>query len=184
MVGFFLAPQALGHQSGCSRNGNECDQGVAKSGYGRGLGSAAWSQPAREFIVKIVEMSLFAADFLCGHFLLFFLTVPCLIPGIDILHSTMLCAFLFVHYRERVANASRLAVWLRPSKQIRSPIFSFKQRALRRTIIFKVRSVLGNDELALTTRAVWNPVRQRVRVLPGPHHRPVCSLISIKLCTH
>lgn len=60
-------------------------------GYGRGLGSAAFSQPLREFVVKIVEMSLFAADFLCGHFLLFFLTIPCLVPGIDILHSTMLC---------------------------------------------------------------------------------------------
>lgn len=36
-------------------------------------------------------MTLFSADFLCGHFLLFFLAIPCLIPGVDILHSTMLC---------------------------------------------------------------------------------------------
>lgn len=86
--------------------------------YGRGLGADAFSQPFREFIVKTVEMSLFSADFLCGHFLLFILTIPCLIPGMDILHSTGL-------------------FWLRPSRQIRSPIFSFKQRALRRTIIFK-----------------------------------------------
>lgn len=64
---------------------------LTPAGYGRGLGSSAFSQPAREFLVKIVEMSLFAADFLCGHFLLFFLTIPCLVPGIDILHSTMLC---------------------------------------------------------------------------------------------
>ncbi|KAM0752091.1 1-3-beta-glucan synthase [Meredithblackwellia eburnea MCA 4105] len=85
--------------------------------YGRGLGSAAFSQPAREFVVKVVEMTLFSADFLCGHFLLFFLAIPCVIPGIDILHSTML-------------------FWLRPSRQIRAPIFSFKQRALRRNIVF------------------------------------------------
>jgi hypothetical protein len=64
------------------------------AGYGRGLGSAVFSQPLREFAVKIIEMSLFAADFLCGHFLLFFLTIPCLVPGIDTLHSTMLCKFL------------------------------------------------------------------------------------------
>lgn len=36
--------------------------------YGRGLGSHAWSQPLREFVVKTVEMSLFAADFLTIHF--------------------------------------------------------------------------------------------------------------------
>ena len=52
------------------------------------------------------------------HLLLFLLTIPLFIPYVDTLHSTML-------------------FWLRPSKQIRSPIFSFKQRALRRTIIFK-----------------------------------------------
>ncbi|KAK4056301.1 1,3-beta-D-glucan synthase [Microbotryomycetes sp. JL221] len=86
--------------------------------WNRGMGGHAWSQPAREFIVKIVEMSLFSADFLAGHLLLFLLTIPCLIPGFDTLHSTML-------------------FWLRPSKQIRSPIYSFKQRALRRKIIFK-----------------------------------------------
>jgi 1,3-beta-glucan synthase len=30
--------------------------------YGRGLGNSAMSQPAREFIVKIVEMSLWSSD--------------------------------------------------------------------------------------------------------------------------
>lgn len=49
------------------------------------------SQPAREFIVKIVEMSLWSSDFLVGHILLVILTVPVLIPFIDKLHSTMLC---------------------------------------------------------------------------------------------
>lgn len=59
--------------------------------YGRGLGAHAFSQPMREFIVKTVEMSSFSADFLTSHALLFLLTVPCLIPYIDTLHSTMLC---------------------------------------------------------------------------------------------
>lgn len=49
------------------------------------------SQPAREFIVKIVEMSLWSSDFLLGHILLVILTPPVLIPFIDKLHSTMLC---------------------------------------------------------------------------------------------
>jgi len=59
--------------------------------YGRGLGNSAMSQPAREFIVKIVEMSLWGSDFLLGHFLLIILTPPILIPYINTLHSTMLC---------------------------------------------------------------------------------------------
>lgn len=59
--------------------------------YGRGLGNSAVSQPAREFIIKIVEMSLWSSDFLLGHILLVILTVPVLIPFIDKLHSTMLC---------------------------------------------------------------------------------------------
>ncbi|EGG08858.1 family 48 glycosyltransferase [Melampsora larici-populina 98AG31] len=84
--------------------------------YGRKLGAHAWSQPVREFIVKIVEMSLFSADLLTCHFVLIILSVPLLIPFSNRLHSTML-------------------FWLRPSKQIRPPIFSFKQRAQRRKIV-------------------------------------------------
>jgi 1,3-beta-glucan synthase len=62
--------------------------------YGRGLGSSVMSQPAREFIVKVVEMSLWSSDFLLGHILLFMLTPPILIPFIDKAHSTMLCEYL------------------------------------------------------------------------------------------
>lgn len=43
------------------------------------------------FVVKLIESSLFAADFLTAHFLLFMLTVPMIIPFVDRLHSTMLC---------------------------------------------------------------------------------------------
>jgi 1,3-beta-glucan synthase len=63
--------------------------------YGRGMGNSAMSQPAREYIVKIVEMSLWSSDFLIAHFLLLLLTVPLFIPFIDKLHSTMLCEYLF-----------------------------------------------------------------------------------------
>jgi len=86
--------------------------------YGRGLGSSAISQPAREFIVKIVEMTLWSSDFLLGHILLIILTPPILIPFANRLHSTML-------------------FWLRPSKQIRAPLFSTKQKRKRRWLVIK-----------------------------------------------
>ncbi|TRM58686.1 glycosyltransferase family 48 protein [Schizophyllum amplum] len=86
--------------------------------YGRGLGTSAMSQPAREFIVKIVEMSLWTSDFLLGHLLLIILTVPLLLPFFNSIHSTML-------------------FWLRPSKQIRQPLFSTKQKRQRRWIVIK-----------------------------------------------
>ena len=103
--------------------------------YGRGLGNSAISQPAREFVVKIVEMSLWSSDFLLAHILLVILTIPLFIPWFDRIHSTMLCKssprtdppFLIVVS----------AVWLRPSKQIRPPLFSTKQKRQRRWIVFK-----------------------------------------------
>ncbi|KAH8833782.1 1,3-beta-glucan synthase [Flagelloscypha sp. PMI_526] len=77
--------------------------------YGRGLGAHAMSQPAREFVVKIIELSLWSSDLLLGHFLLFMLTPAVLVPWMDRLHATLL-------------------FWLRPSKQIRAPLFSVKQK--------------------------------------------------------
>jgi len=86
--------------------------------YGRGLGAHVMSQPAREFVVKIIELSLWSSDLLLGHFLLFMLCPPILVPYIDRAHST----FLF---------------WLRPSKQIRAPLYSIRQKTQRRWIIIK-----------------------------------------------
>jgi 1,3-beta-glucan synthase len=86
--------------------------------YGRGLGAHVMSQPAREFIVKIIELSLWSSDLLLGHLLLFMLTPPILVPYIDRLHATIL-------------------FWLRPSKQIRPPLYSIKQKRQRRWIIVK-----------------------------------------------
>ncbi|KAK3810419.1 MAG: putative 1,3-beta-D-glucan synthase subunit [Linnemannia elongata] len=83
--------------------------------HGRGLGFHAISQPLREYVCKIIEMSMFACDFIMGHSILFILFPICLIPWIDRWHSTML-------------------FWLRPSKQIRPPIFSAKLRSQRRKV--------------------------------------------------
>jgi len=85
--------------------------------YGRGL-THAWSQPAREFVVKIVEMSLWSGDFLLGHFLLLLMTPIICIPYIDKLHATLL-------------------FWLAPSKQIRAPVYHAKQKRQRRAIVIK-----------------------------------------------
>lgn len=64
------------------------------------------SQPAREFIVKIVEMTLWGSDFLLAHFLLVILTVPMLIPFMNSLHSTMLCMWFAFTLTELVLMVS------------------------------------------------------------------------------
>ena len=54
------------------------------------LGWHTLSQPGREFLCKITELSFFAADFCLGHLLLFFMLPALLIPYIDKFHSVML----------------------------------------------------------------------------------------------
>jgi len=76
------------------------------------------SQPAREFLAKTTELSMFAGDFILGHTLLFFMLPVILLPKADMLHSTML-------------------FWLRPSRQIRPPIYSMKQSKLRRRRVIR-----------------------------------------------
>ncbi|CAO3630454.1 unnamed protein product [Cunninghamella blakesleeana] len=83
--------------------------------YGRGLGWHAMSQPLREYLCKIVEMSEFATDFILGHLILFALSIFCLIPCINKAHSLML-------------------FWLKPSKQIRPPIYTARERRTRKRI--------------------------------------------------
>ncbi|KAI6096184.1 glycosyltransferase family 48 protein [Pisolithus croceorrhizus] len=78
--------------------------------YGRGLGAHAMSQPAREFIVKIIELSLWSSDLLLGHFLLFI--------------------FLTSLTSDRQSGSVQ-------SKQIRPPLYSTKQKKQRRWIIIK-----------------------------------------------
>ncbi|KXJ90633.1 1,3-beta-glucan synthase component [Microdochium bolleyi] len=82
------------------------------------MGWHSISQPAREFLCKITELSMFAGDFILGHTLLFFMLPVILLPKADMLHSTML-------------------FWLRPSRQIRPPIYSMKQSKLRRRRVIR-----------------------------------------------
>lgn len=63
------------------------------------------SQPAREFIVKIIELSLWSSDLLLGHFLLFMMTPPILVPYIDRLHATLLCEFISIRPRSEFLKA-------------------------------------------------------------------------------
>ncbi|OZJ03821.1 hypothetical protein BZG36_03818 [Bifiguratus adelaidae] len=83
--------------------------------YNKGLGWHAVTQPGREFVCKIVEMSLFATDFLLGHLILITLSLFTLIPYVDWWHSTLL-------------------FWLRPSNQLSAPLYSVKQRRERKSI--------------------------------------------------
>ncbi|KAL2126497.1 hypothetical protein VTI74DRAFT_801 [Chaetomium olivicolor] len=82
------------------------------------MGWHSVSQPAREYLCKITELSMFAADFILGHIILFLMVPVILIPQIDKLHSMML-------------------FWLRPSRQIRPPIYSMKQTKLRRRRVIR-----------------------------------------------
>jgi len=90
--------------------------------YGRGLGAHVMSQPPREFVVKIIELSLWSSDLIIAHVLLLMLTPPILVPYFDRLHATLL-------------------FWLRPSKQIRAPLYSIKQKRQRRWIIIKYGTI-------------------------------------------
>ena len=76
------------------------------------------SQPGREFLCKITELGMFAADFLLGHVILFLQLPILLVPYVDKFHSVML-------------------FWLRPSRQIRPPIYSLKQTKLRKRRVIR-----------------------------------------------
>ena len=112
--------------------------------YGRGLGAHIMSQPAREFLVKIIELSLWSSDLILGHLLLFILTPPILIPYFDRFHATILCKFDHMLLPLLHDVLILFLVWLRPSKQIRAPLFSIKQKRQRRWL---VSTFLGNSFL-------------------------------------
>ncbi|KAI9889020.1 MAG: 1,3-beta-D-glucan synthase [Vezdaea aestivalis] len=82
------------------------------------MGWHSISQPGREFLCKITELGMFAADFILGHFLLFIMFPILVIPYVDKFHSVML-------------------FWLRPSRQIRPPIYSLKQSKLRKRRVIR-----------------------------------------------
>jgi 1,3-beta-glucan synthase len=82
------------------------------------MGWHSFSQPGREFLCKITELTMFAGDFILAHIILFMMLPVILVPQIDKLHSMML-------------------FWLRPSRQIRPPIYSLKQSKLRRRRVIR-----------------------------------------------
>ncbi|OXV11226.1 hypothetical protein Egran_01011 [Elaphomyces granulatus] len=82
------------------------------------MGWHSVSQPGREFLCKITELGYFAADFVLGHILLFVMLPALCIPYIDKFHSVIL-------------------FWLRPSRQIRPPIYSLKQSKLRKRRVIR-----------------------------------------------
>jgi 1,3-beta-glucan synthase len=86
--------------------------------YGSGMGYMAFTQPAREFVAKIIELSEFAGDFVLAHIILFCQLPIICVPMIDRWHSTML-------------------FWLKPSRLIRPPIYSLKQARLRKRMVRK-----------------------------------------------
>ena len=55
-----------------------------------GMGWHSVSQPGREYLCKITELGMFAADFILGHVLLFLMLPAIAIPYIDKFHSVML----------------------------------------------------------------------------------------------
>ena len=54
------------------------------------MGWHSMSQPGREFLCKITELGMFAADFILGHVLLFLMVPVLIIPYVDKFHSVML----------------------------------------------------------------------------------------------
>ena len=54
------------------------------------MGWHSMSQPGREFLCKITELGMFAADFVLGHLLLFMMLPLIAIPYIDKFHSVIL----------------------------------------------------------------------------------------------
>jgi 1,3-beta-glucan synthase len=54
------------------------------------MGWHSFSQPGREFLCKITELSMFAGDFILAHLILFMMLPVILVPQIDKLHSMML----------------------------------------------------------------------------------------------
>ncbi|KAJ5086860.1 hypothetical protein NUU61_008167 [Penicillium alfredii] len=82
------------------------------------MGWHSMSQPGREFLCKITELGYFAGDFVLGHLLLFSMLPALAIPYVDKFHSVIL-------------------FWLRPSRQIRPPIYSLKQSKLRKRRVIR-----------------------------------------------
>ncbi|EJS44123.1 fks3p [Saccharomyces arboricola H-6] len=91
--------------------------------YNTGMGWSVVLQPIREYFVKIMESSYFAADFFLGHFLFYIQTPVILFPFVDYWHTMVL-------------------FWMNPRNSItHKRIFTRKQRMLRSSIVSKYFSL-------------------------------------------
>ncbi|TGZ80200.1 glucan synthase [Ascodesmis nigricans] len=131
------------------------------SGKWYGLGLHAMSQPGRELLCKITELGFFAADFIFGHFLMFFMCPIILIPYADKVHSIML-------------------FWLRPSRQIRPPIYTAKQTKLRRRRVIRF-SVLYFVLLVVFIALIAGPMAAKKILLPMVKDMGESGTIPMKL---
>lgn len=78
-----------------------------------GFGWRTFTQPLREFVCKITEMSYFAADFIVGHAIFYSQLPVLLVPLVSATHSLMI-------------------MWLRPSNQVRQKFLPHKERRRQR----------------------------------------------------
>ncbi|KAH3674683.1 hypothetical protein WICMUC_003099 [Wickerhamomyces mucosus] len=90
--------------------------------FQKAVGWRVITQPLREYIVKIMEMSLFAADFILGHSLLFIQTPLVFVPYIDRWHTMIL-------------------FWLGPKKQIKGRVLSKAQKRRRLRVVLRYTSL-------------------------------------------
>lgn len=87
--------------------------------YNTGIGWAVALQPTREILVKTIESSLFARDFILTHLLLYAQVPLVLTPFIDYWHSLIL-------------------FWMRPSNLISSKLaYTKKQKKVRRRVVMR-----------------------------------------------
>ncbi|KAI8374465.1 1,3-beta-glucan synthase component-domain-containing protein [Radiomyces spectabilis] len=114
---------------------------------GKWRGTQLGRSGAREYVCKIVEMSMFSTDFILGHLILFGLFPLTLIPSADRLHSLML-------------------FWLRPSHQIRPSVLPMKQRRRRRQIALIYGPVFGIVFLCFAIFIAIPPLLARTLDLP------------------
>ena len=73
------------------------------------MGWHSLSQPGREFLCKIVELTMFAGDFILGHWILFMMLPVLVIPYVDKFHSVML-----FWLRPRYGAATAVFICLQP----------------------------------------------------------------------
>jgi len=113
------------------------------------MGWHSMSQPAREFLCKLTELGFFAADFILGHIIMFVMLPALCVPYIDKFHSVML-------------------FWLRPSRQIRPPIYSIKQSRLRKRRVIRY-AILYFVMLIVFLVLIIGPVivRKYIKSLPS-----------------